>query len=170
MDIQRSIPIVIAPNVDILATVNEFNRFQKEISETAFNPSGRHLTALKLHKEVYHTTPSTLTSQLKCSAIRRTAGAYASAASNRQPAKKPFIFRKKSALFLIGKKPLMEARSERRAFATGRKVSSPEIGDRRDSGAARDYVGIADLHCERSFTAWAVSYRLSMTANRPDPR
>jgi IS605 OrfB family transposase len=38
------------------------------------------------------------------SAIRLVAAAYASAKSNKQPAKRPFLFRKARALFLIGKR------------------------------------------------------------------
>jgi hypothetical protein len=38
------------------------------------------------------------------SAIRLVAGAYASAQSNKKPAKRPFFFKKARALFLVGNK------------------------------------------------------------------
>src|SRR3989304_5048104 len=103
MLIQRSIPITIERSESLLATVDEFDRYQKEISEICFN-DGSPINALSLHKEVYHSTESSLCSQMKCSAIRLVAGAYASAKSNKHPAQRAFIFRKKKALFLIGKR------------------------------------------------------------------
>jgi putative transposase len=103
MLIQRSMPIILERSEDLLATVEEFNRYQKEISREAFNNQSPR-SALNLHKEVYHKIESTLNSQMRCSAIRLVAGAYASAKSNKRPAERPFIFRRKRALFLIGKK------------------------------------------------------------------
>lgn len=103
MLIQRSIPITIEKSADLIETIEEFNRFQKNISADCFN-EGTHKNALNLHKSVYHSTKSKLTSQLKCSAIRLVAGAYQSAKSNKRPAKRPFIFRQKKSLFLIGKR------------------------------------------------------------------
>jgi IS605 OrfB family transposase len=103
MLIQRSIQITLEKSHDLLETIEEFNRYQKEISEDCFC-EGSTKNALSLHKSVYHTVESSLTSQLKCSAIRLVAGAYASAKSNKRPAKRAFVFRKKKALFLIGKR------------------------------------------------------------------
>jgi len=103
MIIQRSIPITLEKSTDLLETIEEFNRYQKEISEDCFN-EGTTKNALALHKSVYHSVDSQLTAQLKCSAIRLVAGAYASAKSNKRPATRPFIFRRKRALFLIGKR------------------------------------------------------------------
>src|SRR5262249_8321695 len=51
---------------------------------------------------MYMKVSGTLNSQMTCSAIRLTAGAYASAKSNRHPAQRPFIFRRARALFLVG--------------------------------------------------------------------
>jgi putative transposase len=45
-----------------------------------------------------------LSSQMTCSAIRLTAGAYASARRNGKPAQRPFAFRRARALFLVGKR------------------------------------------------------------------
>jgi IS605 OrfB family transposase len=101
MLIQRSIPITLEKSEDLLKTVEEFNSYQKSISEICFN-SGKTRNALSLHKEVYHQVPSKLSSQVTCTAIRLTAGAYSSAKSNKKPAQRPFIFRRKRALFLIG--------------------------------------------------------------------
>ena len=103
MLIQRSVPIILEKSDDLLKTVEEFNRYQKSISKDCFN-EGKSQSALSLHKEVYHTVKSPLSAQMRCSAIRLVAGAYSSAKSNRRPATRPFIFRRKSAFFLIGKR------------------------------------------------------------------
>jgi putative transposase len=100
MRIQRTIPILIECNADVLGTVQEFNKFQKTISSICFN-NGVSLKALDLHKAVYHKISSLLSAQMKCSAIRLVAAAYASAKSEHRPATRPFVFRKKTALFLI---------------------------------------------------------------------
>src|SRR5690606_1907915 len=103
MLIQRTIPITLEKCNDLLQTIEEFNRYQKGISEDCFN-SGEVKNALALHKSVYHSVETKLTSQLKCTAIRLVAGAYASEKSNKRPATRPFIFKRKKALFLIGKR------------------------------------------------------------------
>jgi IS605 OrfB family transposase len=102
MKIQRTIPLVVAEDADLLAFVAEYNRFQRAISEVAFN-DGKPLAAVPLHKAVYYTVPSTLRSQMKCSAIRNVAGAYSSAKHNRRPTTRPFTFKRKAALFLFNK-------------------------------------------------------------------
>jgi IS605 OrfB family transposase len=103
MLIQRTIPITLEKSNELLETIEEFNRYQKEISEDCFS-KGNPKNALSLHKSVYHVVESSLTSQLKCTAIRLVAGAYASAKSNKRPATGAFVFRRKRALFLIGKR------------------------------------------------------------------
>jgi IS605 OrfB family transposase len=103
MLIQRSIPIILERSDDLHNTVEDFNRYQREISEEAFNDHSPR-NALSLHKEVYHKFKSSLNAQMRCTAIRLVAGAYTSAKSNKRPAERPFIFRRKRALFLIGKK------------------------------------------------------------------
>jgi putative transposase len=102
MDIQRTIPIILDENPLVLATVLEFNRYQRCISPACFN-NGTPLRAVLLQQEVYRQVKSTLGSQMKCSAIRRTAATYAALKSNGKPAKQPVQFRKPSALFLAGK-------------------------------------------------------------------
>jgi IS605 OrfB family transposase len=101
MEIKRSISIIIEKCQDVLDTVDEFNRFQREISETAHN-KGVPLGAAELQKQVYHAIPTTLKSQMKCSAIRQVASAYSSAKSNHHPIEKPFDFKHKRVMLLIG--------------------------------------------------------------------
>lgn len=103
MLIQRTIPITLEKSCELLETIEEFNQYQRSISGDCFS-EGNPKNALSLHKLVYHKVDSSLTSQLKCTAIRLVAGAYASAKSNKRPATRPFLFRKKRALFLIGKR------------------------------------------------------------------
>lgn len=127
MLIQRSIPITIERSCDLLKTIEEFNRYQKEISPTCFN-KGDSKNALSLHKSIYHTVESSLTSQLKCTAIRLVAGAYATAKSNKRPATRAFVFRKKKALFLIGK------RGRDASFSKCGKLSISTINGRKKIG------------------------------------
>ena len=127
MLIQRSIPITLEKSEDLLKTVEEFNRYQKSISEICFN-SGETRSALSLHKEVYKSQPSSLCAQMKCSAIRLVASSYASAKSNKKPAERPFVFRKKRALFLIG------MRGRDASFSKDGKVSIWTIGGRKKLG------------------------------------
>jgi putative transposase len=102
MKIQRTIPLVVKDTTHLVELVQEYNRFQKEITDIAYN-SGKPLSALDLHKQVYYSVPSTLPSQMKCSAIRNVAGAYSSARMNRRPATKAFSFKRVAALFLFTK-------------------------------------------------------------------
>jgi IS605 OrfB family transposase len=53
---------------------------------------------------MYAHVVGTLNSQMTCSAIRLTAGAYASARSNRHEIERPFAFHRARALFLVGKR------------------------------------------------------------------
>jgi IS605 OrfB family transposase len=127
MLIQRSIPIILEKSEDLLKTVEEFNRYQKSISEICFN-FGETRSALALHKEVCKSQPSSLCAQMKCSAIRLVASSYVSAKSNKKLAERPFIFRKKKALFLIGK------RGRDAFFSKDRKVSIWTVGGRKKLG------------------------------------
>jgi len=102
MDIKRTIPLLVKDTTNIVDLAKEYNRFQREISGIAYN-NGAPLSALDLHKAVYHDVPTTLQSQMKCSAIRNVASAYVSARSNGRPATKPLVFKRVSALFLFGK-------------------------------------------------------------------
>lgn len=127
MLIQRTIPIILEKSSDLIETIKEFNRFQKDISENCFN-KGSAKNALSLHKSVYHSTPSRLTSQLKCTAIRLVSAAYASAKANKRPAKIPFAFRRKRGLFLIGK------RGRDASFSKCGKLSISTINGRKKIG------------------------------------
>jgi len=127
MLIQRTIPIILEKSQALLETIEEFNRYQKEISEDCFN-GGDVKNALRLHKSVYHSVNSQLTSQLKCTAIRLVAGAYASAKSNKRPATRAFVFRRKRALFLIGK------RGRDASFSKCEKLSISTINGRKKIG------------------------------------
>jgi putative transposase len=127
MLIQRTIPITIEKSYDLLETIEEFNQYQKGISGDCFS-EGSPKNALSLHKSVYHTIESSLTSQLKCTAIRLVAGAYASAKSNKRPATRAFVFRKKKALFLIGK------RGRDASFSKCGKLSISTINGRKKIG------------------------------------
>lgn len=102
MKIQRSIPIIIEGCKELKDLVVEYNRFQRAISETAYN-GGLYLRPFELHSFVYRQIDSTLGSQQKCSAIRSVCGAYASAAKRKTKVTGPFVFRRRAALFLEGK-------------------------------------------------------------------
>lgn len=101
MDIKRSITILLPDDSDLRATVAAFQRVQQDLSVLCFH-DGKPLGALALHRAMYARVAGTLNSQMTCSAIRLTAGAYASAKSNGKPAQRPFRFRQARALFLVG--------------------------------------------------------------------
>lgn len=101
MDIKRSVTILPPDDTDLRATVAAFQRVQQALSPACYH-DGAPLTALALHRVMYAQVAGTLNSQMTCSAIRLTAGAYASAKSNRRPAQRPFAFRRARALFLVG--------------------------------------------------------------------
>src|SRR5690242_1551472 len=103
MDIKRSVTILLPDDADLRETVAAFQRVQQALSETAYN-AGKPLSAIVLHHLMYAHVVGTLNSQMTCSAIRLTAGAYASARSNRHEIERPFAFRRARALFLVGKR------------------------------------------------------------------
>ena len=103
MDIKRSVTILLPDDRDLRATMADFQRVQQDLSETAYN-DGQPLSAIALHHAMYARVAGTLNSQMTCSAIRLTAGAYASAKSNRHAIERPFAFRRARALFLVGKR------------------------------------------------------------------
>ncbi|HEY7093791.1 MAG TPA: transposase [Ktedonobacterales bacterium] len=103
MDIKRSVTILLPDDRDLRATMAAFQRVQQDLSETAYN-DGEPLSAIALHHAMYARVVGTLNSQMTCSAIRLTAGAYASAKGNRHAIERPFAFRRARALFLIGKR------------------------------------------------------------------
>lgn len=102
MNIQRTISIHIEPDKDLQTTVDAYSIYRQAISPIAFN-GGDILSAVDLHNRVYRGVPTTLSAQMRCSAIRSVASAYVSARTNRKPAKHPFSFKRKTALFLWGR-------------------------------------------------------------------
>ena len=103
MLVQRTVQIVIEDDPDLRKTLDAFTDVCNRISPTAWN-SGKPLQALALHKSVYSSVKGTISSQLTCTAIRITAGAYVSARKNGHKATHPFRWKSPRALFLIGKR------------------------------------------------------------------
>jgi IS605 OrfB family transposase len=101
MDIKRSVTILLPDDNDLRETVIAFQQVQQALTESCYN-HGQPLSAIALHHAMYAQVVGTLNSQMTCSAIRLTAGAYASAKANRHPMEKPFIFRQARSLFLVG--------------------------------------------------------------------
>jgi IS605 OrfB family transposase len=62
------------------------------------------LNALALHRAVYEDVKGVISSQMTCTAIRLVASSYASAKANKKPAQRPFLFKRATALFLIGER------------------------------------------------------------------
>src|SRR5689334_24774275 len=103
MDVKRTVTILLPDDHDLRATVAAFQRVQRELSEPCYH-DGQPLSAIALHHALYARVIGTLNSQMTCSAIRLTAGAYASAKSSGKPAAHPFRFTNARALFLVGKR------------------------------------------------------------------
>jgi len=101
MNIQRTISIVIQPDNDLERTIEAFREVQQRLSESGYN-DGNPLKAITLQRAMYHQVKGTLNAQMTISAIRTVAGAYQSAKSNKNPATRPFLFKKARALFLVG--------------------------------------------------------------------
>ena len=103
MLVERTAQIVIDWDDDLAETLKVFTDIQNEISPICFN-GGKPLSALALHKKVYHSVKGRLNAQMTCTAIRLTAGAYVAAKHNGHKITKPFMFKKLHALFLVGKR------------------------------------------------------------------
>lgn len=103
MNIQRNVTILIANDEDLRNTLKGFQLVQQTLSVPCYN-NGNPLNALALQKACYHQVKGDFSSQMTISAIRLVAAAYASAKANKKPAKRPFLFKKARALFLIGKR------------------------------------------------------------------
>jgi len=100
---QRTLQIVIERDESLVETLDSFVQICNRISETAWN-SGVPLKALDLHRSVYHDVKGTVSSQLTCTSIRLTAGAYAAAKTNGHGIDRPFSWTQPFALFLVGKR------------------------------------------------------------------
>lgn len=103
METQRTLTILLPDDADLRQTVLAFQQVQQELSAPCFH-AGQPLGPLALQRLCYHQVKGTLNAQMTISAMRLTAGAYASARGNGKPAKRPFAFRRARALFLIGKR------------------------------------------------------------------
>ena len=103
MLVERTAQIIIDWDDELARTLRVFTEIQNEISPVCFN-NGEPLSALSLHKKVYHKVKGRLNAQMTCTAIRLTAGAYFSAKHNGHKITKPFRFKKPRALFLVGKR------------------------------------------------------------------
>jgi putative transposase len=103
MDVKRAVTIRLPDDRDLRATVAAFQGVQQSLAEAAYN-GGKPLSAISLHHAMYSQVAGTLNSQMTCSAIRLTAGAYASAKSNGHDIDRPFAFRRARAVFLAGKR------------------------------------------------------------------
>lgn len=100
---QRTLQIVIESDESLIKTLDSFTQVCNGISKTAWN-SGKPLKALDLHRRVYDNIKGTVSSQLTCTSIRLTAGAYASAKKNGHDLDHPFNWHRPFALFLVGKR------------------------------------------------------------------
>lgn len=103
MQIQRTITILIEPDPDLQTTLETFQGVCQELSPICFN-EGKPLGPLPLQRTCYHAIKGRLNAQMTITAMRRVAGAYASAKRNKRPAEKPFTFGRKTAIFLVGKR------------------------------------------------------------------
>jgi len=101
MLVQKTLHVVIEPDQDLRETLNVFTGVCNQVSPTAYN-SGKPLNALRLHKAEYPAVKGVLSSQLTCTAIRLTAGAYVAARKNGHEITRPFRWKAPYALFLIG--------------------------------------------------------------------
>ncbi|MBX5451738.1 MAG: transposase [Thermogemmatispora sp.] len=99
--VQRTIPLLLPADEDLRETLAVFQRVQQQLSAPCFN-EGQPLSAVALHRACYHEVKGQLNAQMTCTAIRLVAAAYQSAQSNRRPPQRPFQFRRRQALFLIG--------------------------------------------------------------------
>ncbi|MER3427602.1 MAG: hypothetical protein C4334_05800 [Pyrinomonas sp.] len=103
MQIRRTATIIIEPDSDLLATLDTSQHVKQVLSPIAFN-DGKPLGAIALQRKAYTIVKGTLNSQMTISAIRQVSAAYASAKRNKHKVTKPFAFKRKSALFLVGKR------------------------------------------------------------------
>jgi putative transposase len=99
--VQRTIPLLLPPDEDLRQTLAVFQTVQQQLSAPCFN-EGKPLAAVALHRACYHQLKGQLNAQMTCTAIRLVAAAYQSALSHRRPTQRPFQFRRRRALFLIG--------------------------------------------------------------------
>lgn len=98
---QRIIPLRIADDADLRATVESFRLIQQRVSGLAFNSGGKG-SAIDLHQLSYAHVKGQLKSQLTCTAIRTVASDYAAARRRHKRLTSPIQYTSARALFLIG--------------------------------------------------------------------
>ena len=103
MQTQRTITIVLPDDPDLRATLDAFQQVQQRVSPVAFN-GGQPLKAVPLQRACYHQVKGVLNSQMTITALRLVAGAYASAKANKRPAEQCFAFKRRTAMFLVGRR------------------------------------------------------------------
>jgi putative transposase len=101
--IQRTITILLADDADLRQTLSACQELQRTLSPICYN-QGTPLGALALQRVAYHVVKGKVSAQMTCSAIRLVSAAYVAARSNGKPATRPFAFRRKRALFLVGQR------------------------------------------------------------------
>jgi putative transposase len=101
MVIQQTVTVLLPDDADLRATLDAFLTVKQALAEPCFN-SGKPLGALALQRACYHAVKGRVKSQMTITAIRSVAAAYAISKRNGRPAQRPFAFRRKHALFLIG--------------------------------------------------------------------
>ena len=99
---QKVIPLSIANDADLRATIESFRLIQQRVSEIAF-AAGCPRSAVGLHQLSYSQVKGTLRSQLTCTAIRSVASEYTRVRKQSKRVYGPIHFSKPRALFLIGK-------------------------------------------------------------------
>lgn len=100
---QRTLQIVIESDDSLIKTLDSFIKICNSISDIAWN-FGKPLKALDLHRRVYDNIKGTVSSQLTCTSIRLTSGAYTAAKKNGHALDHPFNWHRPFALFLVGKR------------------------------------------------------------------
>jgi putative transposase len=99
---QKVLPLRIANDADLMATIESFRLIQERVSEIAFE-DGTALSAVDMHQLSYAKVKGSLKSQLTCTAIRSVASEYSRARRRNRRIYGPIHFSKPRALFLIGK-------------------------------------------------------------------
>lgn len=162
MDIDKHIPILLDKNKHVDDVVAAFSKYQHDISSTCFN-DGKPLRAVALHRRVYRQVPTSLGSQMRCSAIRLTAGTYASVKARRGFVPAAFTFRNPNALFLYGRDF---------SFKRNGEMSISTLQGRERIGWSVPSAFQADLDSAKRIRSLTISRRgatLFLTIEVPDP-
>jgi putative transposase len=101
--VQRTITILLPDDRELRQTLDACQQVQQRLSPLCYN-DGKPLGAIALQRAAYQGVKGHVSSQMTISAIRLVASAYATAKSNGRPARRPFRFLRKRALFLVGQR------------------------------------------------------------------